>query len=103
MQLANVTKQLRHLENADLHLDSIQINARGDIPPPNVPQLDEVMRKFAHKIPVGALNDPKDLGGFLENMPKADNLHVQKIYKSIEDSGVVGRSVGELVVTLPSS
>lgn len=101
LQLANTTKQLRHLENADLHLELIQINATGDIPPPNVPQLDEVLHKFAHKIPVKALNDPKDISALLETMSKADNLHVQQIYKAIEISGVVGRSVGELVVTIP--
>lgn len=97
-QLANANKQLRHLENTDMHLESIDIRPFEVAPLTDVPPLNEVLGRFARKVPMEALNNPKDIHSLLESVGKADNIHIQHIHQSVEASGVTGRSVEELVV-----
>ncbi|VDK19718.1 unnamed protein product [Anisakis simplex] len=102
-QLANVTKHLRYLESADLHLERIKVTpVKGTQLPPPLPSSEEIFASLRKIIPKDKLSGiPFD--DFLLAYSIEQRAVLRGVYQVAADSNIFGTSLEEIKEKLANS
>lgn len=99
------TKQLRYLENADLHIDLIKIYPKnyGLLGQPQLPDLKKTIDSLTHKVSIEKLNQAmtKELPDVINELDEQHRSGGQIVYEAIEASNFIGVSEEDLMVCFP--
>lgn len=97
-QIGNITKQLRYLESADLHLERITVKSQGDWAECDIPDLQHVLNSLK-KIYSSEMIRDTNFDDYLMLQSVSSRSFLRRVYTAIKESKFVGVSVEELTVS----